>query len=80
MGPSLMLPFLFKFGSEKGRIAYYIVIGLLCASGVIATGAGFQLSAGSESLWVLALIAGVAIAVYTLSWLLSIAFYKQKEL
>ena len=29
-GPSLILPFIFRYGVEKGRIVFYIVIILLC--------------------------------------------------
>ena len=31
VGPSLMLPVIFRLGTEKGRMAYYVVIGALCA-------------------------------------------------
>lgn len=80
IGPSLVLPFIFKFGAEKGRIAYYIVIGILCAGGTLIAGIGFQFPPARDTRWVLALICVAAAAVYILSWLLSIAFYKKREL
>ena len=34
---SLTLPFVFKYGVEKGRGAYYVMIGVVCAGSIIAT-------------------------------------------
>lgn len=74
---SLILPFLFKFGVDKGRVAYYCIMGTLAAGGV-----GLLKSGGSRAAahtWTVPVICIVAIAVYAVSWLLSAAFYKKRE-
>lgn len=78
---SISLPFMFKFGIEKGRIAYYVMIGVACAGSFIAANAfgkkeiNPQISFNS----VLSLICLAAIALYALSWFLSIKFYEKRE-
>ena len=76
---SLMLPVLFRFGAEKGRIAYLVFIGVICGGG-----AALSISAPPEGGTVmptppLALCAG-AIVLYILSWRLSVALYQKREL
>ncbi len=77
---ALLLPFIFKFGAEKGRIAYYVLIGVFCA--MIALLGGFDaqplsLPAGAP-LNIITLTA--SLLIYATSWLLSIKFYKSREL
>ena len=88
IGPAATLPFMFRFGAEKGRIAYFAVIILLC--GVSAAFGSIQGSGVGEN----ALTAGIvmpqegvslflavlAVLLYTVSWRLSIVFYKKREL
>lgn len=76
---SLMLPVLFRFGAEKGRIAYLIFIGVICGGG-----AALSLAAPPEGGAVMptpspALCAGM-IVLYILSWRLSVALYQKREL
>ena len=76
---SLMLPVLFRFGAEKGRIAYLIFIGAICGGG-----AALSLAAPSEGGAAMptpspALCAGM-IVLYVLSWRLSVALYQKREL
>lgn len=80
--PSFVLPFMFKMGVEKGRIVY---IFLLAAVGALSYGvielikipaAGPGLLSSSFPLPLLCL---AAIAIYALSWLLSVSIYKKKE-
>ena len=76
---SLMLPVLFRFGAEKGRIAYLIFIGVICGGGV-----ALSLAAPSEGGAAMptpspALCAGM-IVLYILSWRLSVALYQKREL
>ncbi len=77
---SLMLPILFRFGAEKGRIAYLIFIGVICGSGAAlsfsASSAGDITTVPSPNL---GLCAG-AIVLYALSWRLSVALYQKREL
>ena len=78
---SVTLPFMFKLGVEKGRMAYYVMIGLVCG-GAAAAGFAFneQLQATISFGAVLALGVLLAAAVYALSWYLSILFYRKREL
>ena len=76
---SITLPFMFKWGVEKGRIAYNIMIGVGCLSGLVAAnmlqaGAQMQVNAGLPAL------CAAAIGIYALSWYLSIRFYQKREI
>ena len=78
---SISLPFIFKYGVEKGRIAYYVMIGFVCGASVLASrlfGTGLQAEIQPNSF--LIVFAFASIGVYALSWYLSIVFYKKREL
>ena len=81
VGPTLMLPFVFKYGVAKGRIAFYVLVGLFAAIGT----AWMRIDVyRALSLWinerVLIAAVGAAVLLYLLSWRLSILFYKKREL
>ena len=77
VAPSLILPIMFKFGMEKGRIAYFIIIGFILALSVMLPDTvGPVALSGGLSLAALPLAA----AIFALSWLLSIKFYRSREL
>lgn len=79
VAPSVFMPFMFKYGAEKGRIIYYVVVGATCAAFIV-------FSVYQESTFILNntfVIIAVCIAaavIYIASWLLSIAFYKKREI
>ena len=78
---SLTLPFVFKYGVEKGRGAYYVMIGVVCAGSIIATTIfkeGLQNEIQINAVLPIACLAGIGI--YVLSWYLSVVFYKKKEM
>ena len=75
VGPSLMLPVVFRLGTEKGRMAYYVVIGALCALSFLLPEKLPAALANSVALLPLA-----AAALFAASWLLSIFFYRKREL
>ena len=78
---SLILPFIFKYGVEKGRVAYYVMIGIMCAVSIIASNLlskGFQ--ADIKLNGILPIICIIGIVIYALSWYLSIVFYKKREI
>ena len=78
---SITLPFMFKLGVEKGRMAYYIMIGVVCAGSIIASNLLIDESFAEIKMnWVLPLICLVGIGIYALSWYLSIVFYQKREL
>lgn len=78
---SISLPFIFKYGVEKGRVAYYVMIGFVCASSFLATGV-FEGSRaeGIKPYFALAILAALGIGVYIFSWYMSVVFYKKREI
>lgn len=78
---SICLPFVFKLGVEKGRTAYYIMIGFVCGASVLASSIlRGQLMSEIQPNLILALIALIGICVYILSWYLSVVFFKKRKI
>ena len=78
---SIILPVMFKLGVEKGRIAYLAVIGFICGASAIAnTVFRDQLQAQVTPTGLLPVLCITVIALYALSWRLSILFYQKREL
>ena len=78
---SISLPFIFKLGVEKGRMAYYVMIGFVCGASILAASVlRGQLSAEIRPNVALGVLAAVGIGVYILSWYLSIIFFKKREI
>lgn len=81
MVSSLNLPFVFKFGVEKGRIWYYVMLvlsfGVSGALGGIFTIANINHIRAFGGLAPLFIAAGIA--AYVLSWRLSVRFYEKRE-
>lgn len=78
---SIPLPFIFKLGVEKGRMAYYIMIGFVCGASFLASSfLKGQLSVQIQLNGVLAALAAAGIGVYILSWYLSVIFFQKREL
>lgn len=77
---SITLPFMFRWGVERGRIAYYCMIGFVCAAGylgsVFFTG-GTRLAVSQGALMAILTLTGIA--VYAASWLAAIALYRKRE-
>ena len=79
MAPALCMPWMFKLGVEKGRMAYYAVI-MLFFGGSAAVTVGLReqgsvtIPAGAGHALLL-----VAAVLFAASWALSAAFYKTKE-
>lgn len=81
MSSSFCLPVVFKLGVEKGRIAFYVMIGIVVTGGVIGS-ALFTESVPAQinpNLIVLAVLP-VCILIYAASLYLSIKFYQGREL
>lgn len=79
--PSLVLPFIFKNGSEKGRMAYLIVVGTvfaMAAAGAVVLKKLDLLSAPME-IPVPAVVAAGAALLYPASWALSVRWYEKRE-
>lgn len=74
--PAICLPFCIKFGTEKGRIVYFIVILLITAAvGGVTNGGGVLDNVKS----ILPIIPAAIALLYTVSWMISIALYKGKK-
>ena len=81
LSSSIPLPFLFKLGVEKGRTAYYVMIGFVCGASVLA--GSFLRSQPQTEIQPglgLAILAIIGICMYVLSWYLSVIFYKKREI
>lgn len=81
LASSISMPFIFRYGVEKGRIAYYAMIGFVCAFGIIISNVftrGSALLLRSGILYALFILS--AIILYALSWYLSVIFYQKREL
>ena len=80
LGPSLLLPVIFRMGVEKGRLFYYIIVGVVCALGVMM-GSSIPLpqinASGTLSSPVLVL---ASFLIFAASCLLSIRLYEKREL
>ena len=78
---SICLPFVFKLGVEKGRTAYYVMIGFVCGASVLASSIlRGQLVSEIKPNLILGLVAVVGIGVYILSWYLSVVFFRKREI
>ena len=81
LSSSICLPFIFKLGVEKGRTAYYVMIGFVCGASALVSGLlADQPAVEIQPNIFLALLAAVSIGVYVLSWYMSIVFFKKREI
>ena len=81
LASSIPLPFIFRNGVEKGRIAYYVMIGIVCGAAVVLSGVfgdGLQVKAPEGFLF--GGLALLAAGLYVLSWYLSVRFFQKREL
>lgn len=79
--PALTLPFVFAFGAEKGRIAYYVVIGMACAAGIILSRIFVRDLPKQVTMNAALPVMGIAVVgLYALSWYLSIVLYRRRDL
>lgn len=77
--PALTLPLMFRLGAEKGRIAYILVIAGVCAAAVSLLNRDVASLTQSVTLSP-AVLCAAALALYAVSWLLSVAMYRKREL
>lgn len=81
--PAIVLPFLFKLGSDKGRIVFYgmccIIAALMAISPKLLTSDMQQFESVNSSVLFAIIGAVVTILLYGGSWLLSISFFEKRE-
>lgn len=80
LSSSLCMPFIFRYGTEKGRLAYYVTVVLFFA---FLSGAPAIYTLPQDENILTLLFVGIlllAIGIYALSWHLSVVFYSKREL
>lgn len=75
--PCIMLPAVYKFGMEKGRIVYYFCIGAACAIPFALPSNALDGGMSTASVFLLPVIAA---ALFAVSWAISTAVYGKKSL
>lgn len=83
LSPSVTLPCIFKYGIEKGRIAYYVVVGFVCALGAAIV----AIPKSTEPLSVLQMHTGVlgampciGLLLFAVSYAISVKVYAKREI
>ncbi len=81
--PALMLPLIFKLGVEKGRVFYIAAVGTIMAVSAIfftrVAETGIQFRFSLSPIVQAAALPLFAVALYILSWRLSIRFYEKRD-
>ncbi len=77
---ALLLPFIYRFGVEKGRIVYYLVLSVFVSALVIVTAFSEIANADAPGIGTEALICLISFGLFFLSWYLSIRFYEKREI
>lgn len=81
LASAISLPFIFKLGIEKGRMAYYVMVGFVCSASILASGLlKGQFGIEIKLDLVLAILGVVGIGIYIFSWYMSVVFYKKREI
>ena len=78
--PGIMLPLMYRFGAEKARIVYAVLVGVLCALSFVLMQRDEAPGATGTAPLAPALLLPGALALYGVSWLVSIALYRRREL
>lgn len=81
--PGIMLPAIFKLGTEKGSMVYYgVVVIVLLLFGLMGTvtdlNTGYLARERDQMFIPVLLVFGIA--AYAVSWMLSVKFYQEREL
>lgn len=83
LGNMILLPLTYRFGYEKAKYVYYLSVGMLGGLMGIAVSSDGTLLNGilpaNGSLLVLVVVLAAALALYALSWRLSVAWYGKAE-
>lgn len=81
VGPAIMLPMVFKFGAEKGRLAYVIALVVILGAGVgvILLTQRLGLTEFEVDTWLAVLAVAGVLLIFPASWRLSVRFYEKRE-
>lgn len=81
LSSSISLPFIFKLGVEKGRMAYYIMIGVICGGSLVLSNVLTKVGENPiEMNGILLILLAIGIGIYALSWYLSVIFFQKREI
>lgn len=80
LSSGILLFVIFKFGTEKGRLAYLVIIALVCGGGAVSMSTDVSLHIPVSANVLSLLILTASVAVFFLSWLLSMKIYEKREL
>ena len=77
----IVLPFMFKYGTEKGRLVHLIMVVVVVMAGNLTSKMiNNDVPEGVELLSTILATCIICLALFALSWYLSIVFYKNREL
>lgn len=81
---AIILPFAFRFGTERARYIYYLVIGVMAAFGAVILSQGQaaripSLAVDASLEWLALPVLAAALGLYLLSWLLAVVWYRKRE-
>ena len=83
LNSAILLPLSYRFGYEKAKYVYYLCIGMLGGlMGITVSSGGILLNSilpAQGSLLVLVVVLAAVLALYALSWRLSVAWYGKAE-
>ncbi len=82
LGNMILLPLAYRFGYEKAKYVYYLSIGMLASlmGYFVSSGdSAYSILPARGSLLVLAVVLAAVLALYALSWRLSVAWYGKAE-
>ena len=78
--PSILLPFVFKYGSEKGRLFYLLITAIVAGIATYFVNQDSMISPdfGGDLSFVVELV--MMVVIYFASWFISIKVYSKKEI
>ena len=82
LGNIILLPLAYRFGYEKAKYVYYLSIGVLASlmGYFVSSGdSAYSILPAQGSLLVLVVVLAAVLALYALSWRLSVAWYGKAE-
>lgn len=73
---AIQLPWIFKYGVEKARIAYYVMVLFVTGGAILLDGSQDVMALEGTAQLGLCVLSAV---VYALTWWLSVRFYEERE-
>jgi ABC-2 type transport system permease protein len=80
IGTAIILTLIFRFGAEKGRIAFYIVIGMIFLVSLFAQNIGLSWPGNLDPKILISASIFGSLLLFGGAWLLSIRFYQKRAL